>query len=335
MIDISRITADRLAAYALFSPQTIKTIADCAKTQAELSYKEWLDKVGMPEVKIFTTKRDRVVPYIDIPAHVKNGRERTLVVHLPMGNSLDPNQLYQVATIAATNPSFRVIAFGNPSGRPFRFRRQRLSIKELFEVAFTKKRRSVIASELEYLEHNAIKNVYHVGYSYGALKALLAVQYAPETVKGLILVDPVAHPRYRKQLLENFMATIEPMGRYVDRTSLQGYFDARKEAAETVNFNEGLRRPINIAIGMMLAKADFTELLTNALKRNPQLITTVAWGGKSELGNDAHMGVTLHNLAQKYPHVSALRLKDDMHAFANDLHLYAAIIFEALRCASE
>lgn len=335
MTDIFSVTATRLEAYALFSPQTVKTVADCAKTQATLSCEDWLAMIGVPKVKLYAAKNKRVVPYVDIAARVDYGDAKTLVVHLPMGNSLDPNQLYQVATIAATNPDFRVVAFGNPSGRPFKFRQQRLSIKELFEVAFTKKRRSVIASELEYLERNAIKNVYHVGYSYGALKALLAVHYAPEVVRGLILVDPVAHPRYRKQLLENFMATFEPMGRYVDRTNIQGYFDARKEAAETVNFNEGLRRPINIAIGLMLAKADFTELLTNALKRTPHLITTVAWGGKSELGNDAHMGVTLYNLAQKYPHVTVLRLKDDMHAFANDLHLYAAIVHEALSYATE
>lgn len=322
-------TSQRLKGYHLFSNEVIREVAQCAESQAGVSYQDWFKQIGLPKVKLYTTKRGRTVPYITIAA--RNKSTKTLVINLPMGNSLDASQLYQLATIAAVIPECTIVAFGNPSGKPFHFKRQKLSLKELFEVAFTSRRRAVVASELEYIDKHVKGDVYYAGYSYGALKALLEATYTTDTrLKGIILVDPVAHPRYRRQLLENFIATLKPMGEYVDRTGIDGYFAARKDAAETVNYNAGLRRPINIAIGMMLAKADFAQLFEAVLQRRPSLYATVAWASKSELGNDAHMGVTSHRLSHEYPHVQAMRLDGDKHSVANDIHLHAAIIREAL-----
>lgn len=327
-------TSQRLESYRLFSKATIKQVAHCAKVQANVSYQTWFTQLCVSEVKLFTTKQGRVVPYITIEAQVKS--TKTLIINLPMGNSLDTSQLYQIATIAAVLPEFHIVAFGNPSGKPFDFKRQKLSIKELFDVAFTSRRRAVVASELEFIGKHIKGDVYYAGYSYGALKALLEVTYTTDTqIKGMILIDPVAHPRYRRQLLENFIATFQPMGEYVSRTGIKAYFDARQNAAELVNFNAGLRRPINVAIGLMLAKADFAQLFEVILRRTPSLYATVAWASKSELGNDAHMGVTLHRLSHEYPHVRAMRLEGDTHSVANDIHLHAAIIREALTASQQ
>jgi len=145
-------------------------------------------------------------------------------------------------------------------------------------------------------------------------------------------VDPVAHSRGLRQLIHDFRATFAPMGKYVDRTQLEPYFNARRDAAKSKHHKGALRRPISIAIGILMARFDFISNLKKLLNLHPNLKVTVAWGSKSELGNDAHMRTSIHQLAHDYPeHIKALRLKDDEHALANDIHLYAAIIYSAVR----
>lgn len=330
---LSEITRTRLEAYGLFDAWVIESVAKQADTQGGFeTYEAFFKKVGVPfEPTLFITKKGRGVPLVDIDAREKE--KGVLVVHLPMGNSLDPNQLYQVATLALAFPAYRIIAFGNPSGKPFAYKQENLLVRDWWRVAFTKNLRAAVSAELEYLSSQHIRGVYHVGYSYGALKALLTAYYGdPVQTKGLILLDPVAHPRYPQQLLGDFTSTFKPLGEYVNRTGLQTFLDARQDAVKFVRYSQGIMRPVNIAIGFMLARVDFIPLLTDTLQKHESLTAFVAWGGKSELGNDAHMSASLHNLTHETAkgRARSLRLANDTHAFANDVFLQVAIIKQAL-----
>ena len=328
--DIYTITANRLKAYKLFSNATIKAVATFARKQATYkTFQDFFSAVGIPEPTLHVTPSGQGVPLVDIAA--KKPQKGVLVMHLPMSNSLDPNQLYQVGTVAAVNPSYRVIAFGNPNVKPFAYRQQNLSTLNKLKIAFTHNIRSLVKAELDYLNAQGIEQPIHVGYSYGALKALIASFYTPKgKVKGVILVDPVAHARYPQQLVGNFISTIKPLGEYVNRTEVKTYFEARQEAARLVKGNRALLKPINLAIVSMLARIDFIKYFEQVLVKQPQLSALVAWGSKSELGNDAHMGVNLDPDYRRNPRIKGIRLENDTHAFANDIYLYAAIVHEAL-----
>lgn len=331
---IGEITRARLAAYGLFDERVILSVAKLAQTQEKFStYQSLFKKVGVPlKPTLFVSHVGRGVALVDIDSREEK-ELGVIVLHLPMGNSLDPNQLYIVATIALACPSYRIIAFGNPSGPPLSYKEEGLSLLDWIKVAFTKHLRAIISPELEYLSSQDIKGAVHIGYSLGASKAILAAHYSdPARVAKLILLDPVAHPRYPQQLLKDFQSSFSPMGEYVNRTRMQTYFDARKDAANTVRHNRGLLRPVNGAIGAMLTRVDFLAWLGETLQKQPALTAFVSWAEKSEVGNDAHMAATLHNYAFKTApgRVARLRLKNDTHAYGNDIFLTVAIVKQAL-----
>lgn len=334
--DIYNKTSARLSSYRLFSNTTIATISSLAKQQASYSsYKDFFKAVGITNYKIYKKRGLGGVPVLDIPSKTRQTMG-VMVMHLPMGNSLDPNQMYQIATIAASNPKYRIVAFGNPSGKPFSFKEQNLTLKKRFDISFTRNKKSLVEIELDYLHSQSIEEVHLLGYSYGAMKALLMASYLPpNTVRSFVLVEPVAHPRNLIQLIHDFVSTFKPMGEYVNRTGIQGYFDARQDAGKLVSYNAGLTRPINIAIGFLLARIDFVRLLEEVLNVHPEARATIAWATRSEIGNDAHLKVSMHRLKyDEKKNVSTIRLEDDSHAVANDIHLHGAIVMEAINSAS-
>lgn len=327
-------TAKRLATYGIFSDATLEAVASLAEKQiAFTSYQDFFKSVHMPPVKMHVTKKGSGVPVVDIPARQKEAG--VLAVHLPMSNPLDENQLYHIATLASLLPAYRIIGFGNPSGALYNYPEQNLTFLRRLQVAFTKNARPLVEAELDYLQKQALPGAYHIGYSYGAAKALLFSTYAPQgSVQGVTFIDPVAHPRGLRQLIHDFKETFHALGAYVNRTNIPTYFEARNAAAKTKHHKDALRRQINIAIGFVMARLDFIPVLEKALARHTAMSVSVAWGTNSELGNDAHMKTTLHQLSHDLPgRVHALRLKDDEHALANDIHLYGAIVYESLERA--
>ncbi|MGV9002322.1 MAG: hypothetical protein ACOH18_05210 [Candidatus Saccharimonadaceae bacterium] len=329
--NIYALTKQRLEKYGIFSDTTIESIATFAQKQSAYNtYQAFFKAVAIPAPHLYVNKKGEGVEVVDIPA--KGNEKGVIVLHLPMGNPLDANQLYNVATIIATNPKYRVIAFGNPSSKPFSYKEQNLTFWKRFGIGSLLNLQPLVAAENSYLQKHKVSNIHHIGYSYGVHKALVETFYTkPGMVTSILLVDPVAHPRGIKQLIEDFLRAFKPMGEYVNRTKLQTYFDARAEAARTTRPKKALSRPINIAIGFMMDRLDFIPFLKKVIASHPGLQVTVAWGSKSELGNDALLSTSLQQLAQdNSQRVNSIRLKDDTHAFANDIHLYAAIIRESL-----
>lgn len=323
--------ANRLKAEGYFSAKTIAAVEATAKLQQNSStFQDFFQAVGL-ETPTFFKHGKFGVSAVDCKPSVQP-ETGVLVVHLPMANPLDTNQLFQVATIAATNPSYRVIAFGNPSGGPYAFAGQNLSIEQRRAIASGKNVKPLINAELAYLKSQDIQHVSHAGYSFGALKAVIASYYSGDiTVDALITIEPAAHPRGMMQLVGDFLRTDRPLNTYVNRSKTPIFIEARKAAVSGTDYKRGLLRPINIAIARLLAKADFIDWLTKTMVRHPHVNVTLAWAGKSELGNDAHFKSSAHHLGQAMPgRFNPMRFAEAHHALANDIHIHAAIIREAL-----
>jgi pimeloyl-ACP methyl ester carboxylesterase len=329
--DFSETTAARLQRYFPFSPHVIVTIASYAAQQAQFkTYKEFFRSQGVSvDTTLYSTTRHGSVSVVDV---APNGSEKgTIVVHLPMGNPLDPNQLYQVATIAGTNPGYRVIGFGNPTGKPYYFKDQNLTFLQRWRIASLKSLRPLVEAELAYLDSQKVRGAVHVGFSYGAVKALIESTHSEKgTVKGLVMIELLSHPRSLKRLLNNFKATLGPMNDYVNKTGLETYKEARRHAIEGKQINRGLARPISIAIAFMLSRINTGALLKSFMTKNPTVPVTVAWGSNSELVNDARMVAMTTELQKAGAPLQAIRLPGLHHALANDVHLHAAIIRQAL-----
>jgi hypothetical protein len=61
------------------------------------------------------------------------------------------------------------------------------------------------------------------------------------------------------------------------------------------------------------------------------LDVTMAWGTKSELVDDVRMRQSIETMRKEYPgRVVGIPLDEHKHGLANDVHLHAAIICEAL-----
>lgn len=326
------VTAERLKGYYAFSDAVVATIADFADTQAEYdSYQAFFSSVGVStSTTLYVNERGNAVPVIDISpkADISKG---TIVVHMPMANPLDPNQLYQIATIVGTNPGYRVIGFGNPSGKPYRFKEQNLTIVNRLRIATRRTLRPLVDAELSYLESQHITDATHVGYSYGAAKALIeSGLQTKDSVKGLVVIELVSHPRALKQLASDFKSTLAPLGEYADRPGLETYLEARRNSIAGKEVQRGLIRPINLTIGFILARLDLLKMLKDFSAKNPTVPITIAWGSKSELVDDALTQTAVRDLKETGASVQAIRLSGLHHALANDIHLHAAIIRQAL-----
>lgn len=322
---------ERLKQEGYFSAETIDVVTEVAKRQWQSgTYQEYFASLAIPSPQLFVGKSGAGVIVVDVPA--KRKEEGVLVMHLPMANPLDTNQLFQVATIVAANPGYRVIAFGNPSGGAYRYKAQALSSLKRRGIASDNHSEYLVETELAYLASQKLTRVSHIGYSFGALKALLESYHAGTiAVEHLITIEPPAHPRPLIQLASDFLRTDAHLNRYVDRADTPIFIQARKDAVNGRDYRRGLLRPINIAIARLLARADFIDILTKTMVLHPALRVTLSWAGKSELGNDAHFTVSAHHLSLAMPgRLNAMRFADAHHSVANDPYLHAAIITESL-----
>ena len=111
-------TTERLESYYPFAGDVIDNVAEVAGRQKSFeTYQQFFDNVGVGQAKTYELLDHQPVSILDVR---RKEEESVLMVHLPMANPLDSNQKFQVATIAATNPTTRVIAAGNPSSNQYR-----------------------------------------------------------------------------------------------------------------------------------------------------------------------------------------------------------------------
>ncbi len=322
-------TRQRLKEYFPFSKNTLDVVSAFAdKQQAFSTYRHFFASVAMPEPMLHVAKNGQGVTVIDI---YPDNATKTLVVHLPMGNPLDTNQQYQLATLAGVFPEARIIGFGNPSGGLYSFKEQDLPFWRRLGVATGLNTKALVAAELDYLATHAVGDTYQVGFSYGALKALLVSRYAPVgTVKGVVTIELVSHPRNPIRLFREFNSTLAPLGAYVDAANLPTFREARRDAVNGNDYRIGLRRHINLTIGYLLSRINALKLAEEVLSMQTAAQLTMAWGTASELVDDSRMRRALEAFETQFPGRSkGISLPGQKHGLANDVHLHAAIVYEA------
>lgn len=324
-------TLERLAGYYPFSIETREAVSDFADKQARYrTYQDFFDEVGVGQPYVVEQTGYKPVSVLDIRPDEHDPAE-ALFYHLPMANPLDANQMYQVATIAGTNPGKRVIAAGNPSapgygaGRLTHSQRAAVTRGDLTPT---------VDPVLRFADEQGIEFAEHVGYSYGSDKAAEAATRANHEVKNIVAIEPVVGARNLLKLGLDFAATAKHLKRYVEANELPSFNEARQDSVGPLAYNLGLLRLTNIAIARALGRGDFDSRVMAAMDQSRQenAVATIIWGSASELARDGLCKALYSTLEQTYGsrRVQRIRLEDQTHALANDVHLQAAVVLDAL-----
>ncbi len=335
-------THERLLAYnPNFSPQIVETVAEVADWQSSFdTYQEMFAAQGITDesVTIFDAGHT-AVQVLDIKPKHFNEEEAT-IYHLPMATPIEPNIIYQAATISKANPFTRIIAVGNPSnsiyGHLSEHQNQLLQSDELNSLS------PLVEPTLRYLDDQDISFVDHIAYSAGVDLALTALSISSQESSTAVLIEPVSiKKRKLAQLAIAFLSSNGPLESYVNATELDTFKQARKNSQGLISYSLGLKKPTNLAFARDIAKGKFFSRLANALDEDMQPLLSevnIVWGTESELATD---GILTSTLQWSHPFrtprakqlIHTTRYKGQKHAFANDIHLQAAIVTEGLTLA--
>ena len=328
-------TSDRLQDYYPFPADIVERVSEVADYQAAMDYRDFFNGLGVPDVIKYDPKFSSSIDVLDIRPKRGHYGSQTQVLHLPHGNGLDPNMVYHAATIFAADPSVRTIAVGNPS-RPG-IKGGRLNHDERKIVA-SGNLRPTVEGVLDYLETNKIAEATHIGWSYGADKAVAAAKYAEkfdQKVVQTISIEPAAiAARGLVRLSRQFLKTGKYLQNYVEATELKAFMAARKNSVGLAAYGLALLRPTNFAIACALAKDGFEGHANEALLKQPEMKLDMVWGKESELATHGLMYAITMRLADKYNvdpnfRVGGTWLKSQYHNWTNDIHLLTATIIDA------
>ena len=321
-------TAERLQSYYNFSDETLAATESVAGYQSTFSsYQQYFEKgLGIPDGPKYTRDGQHQVIDIRPPEH---DPKMAMVVHLPLANPLDANQIFQVGTIANTNPHLRVIAFGNPSGPGYQ-------AGMLYKQARIRVTRGDFAPVVEpvkrYLDNAHIERVHHVGASYGADLAAEAAADGSYHTEHLVPIEPAAIKFWKlREFAKAFKSSALPLQGYVKAANQPLYMAARQDSVKGVAYNLGIARLSNIAAIRGLARGGFERRVDRALQEQPQARATIIWGSESELAIDGIVNSIVSSLQGLHPRrVAAIRLRGQKHSLVNDIYLHAALVREAL-----
>lgn len=248
-----------------------------------------------------------------------------------MGQPLDPNNLYSIATIAATNPNTRIIAAPNPSAPGYRAPSLTSAEREQIEKGDFS---PLVEPTLEYAKLVGVNELNHYGYSFGSDLALGAARsgFSDFIQPRILLIEPASViKRGVLELGKDFMSANPALPLYSSQNG-PARKSAGKESLGIMRYSLGLLRLSNFAIAKGIAQGNFGEDLGKVLALNPEATATVAWGTDSELAdNDALEDITK---SAKEEHgqdrVKTMQLPRQKHALANDLALQAALVRQGL-----
>lgn len=327
-------------------PELDPAVADRAATVAEMQqsevfkhYSEFVRTVGRASVRSYLDETtNSKISLFDIVPNGDYDEDYARVYHLPMGNGIDPNQIYTAATIFAAEQNTRLIAVGNPGSiyaLKSGYQGGKLGAESRKQVA-AGDFGSTVTSLLAFLESEGINSTDHIGYSYGADKAvsasLLSANYDQE-VETTVVIEPASVvKRSLGKLGLDFMKSNAAMAGYVEANADNHYDAARKRSPGALRYPTALVRGTNIAIAKGIAKGGFEQRANAALEANDELVMPIIWGSDSELAVDAVVTDIAQNLAEIHGanRVEAHRVVGGRHALANDLALQSALILNAL-----
>jgi hypothetical protein len=320
----------RLLAYHAFDSDVLERVANVAEQQRSSTWEALRGKI--PETKIFTPRSGKPIEVLDIIP--EDGYESVHVFHLPMGNGFDDNMLLATTTLAAVDPTKRLIAAGNP-GAPGQVS-GKLRIRDLSTV-WSGDMRPTVDSLLQYLTSQRIEGAVHTGGSCGADRAAAAAGYSDKYdhyVSHAVLMEPASVARRSLFALgRSFYQSAAPLEGYVQAAQSKPYIEARR-SADTANYGAlgaiGLLRPTNVAIAHALAQDGFEARVNAALSTQESMRVDVVWGTDSELCTHKLMLDAVHRLSMAHEkRVRATALKGQRHAMNCDIFLQAALVLQS------
>lgn len=324
-------TADRLLGYYPFSPDVVDDVSEFVERQASFtSYQAFFDSVGLKDPFVFRTKGYKPTNIVDFRPK-EHAPGEAVFYHLPMANPLDANQMFQLASVAATNPNKRILAAANPSGPGYKSGRLRLlQTPKVLKGNLG----ATIDPLLRYADDQKIDVSQQIGVSYGADEAMETARRANHVVLSAVAIEPVIGERSFVGLAKDFKASDAALKGYVRASKMPLFESARAEAISGKAYMLGLLRLSNLAITEALTKGGFEARTTDAIKRQEKMRTLVAWGTASELARHEQLSDFMTDLLGQHPsRVDEIVLADQKHASFNDIPLQLALIRQGLRAA--
>lgn len=329
-------THERLEGYgAGFTPEVLGAVANVAEAQQHQSYKEFFAEYDVRESVDYLFDKDVALDVVDLIPTKDYDESHVRVMHLAMGQPLDPNQLYQIATCFAADPTTRLVAAGNPGG--FGEWAGALPIGQGRKV-YKGDLSPTVRPLLRYLhDQEGIETVEHVGYSRGADVAQVAAALSPEydlDVTETKAIEPTAvkdrgsfRPFAMARLGIDFMSSGAALSGYVKASNTPAFREARNDSMGRPGFIRSLTRATNLATTSALANDRFEQRASDALIANPDMTSQVIWGTESELAINSllHGIVGRMQATHGFDRVSGRPLEGQRHALANDIHLQAAL----------
>lgn len=319
--------------YPGFDQDVLDRVSEVAEKQRASSWEEI--RSTLPDTQIYSTKESEIELMDIIP---REGYDDTWVYHLPMANPLSDNMRLRMATLASANPDKRIISIGNPSGPgqgigkiPFG------SIRSVWSGDL----RAAVDPALRYLLDKGIVDASHIGFSYGAEKALAAARYAKnydQNVSNGLFMEPVAlKSRSAIELARDFNESGKALSDYIEASASQPVLEANAAASEKsrglLGYALGLLRLSNIAIAHSLTKDSFEGNLVETLKNQEQMRAHLVWGSDSELSIGILMRAISRRIEEDFgqSRTTSIELEGQKHAMGDDVFLHTALVSQALK----
>ena len=325
---------ERLRQYGEFDSSVLDAVSEVADHQRSTTWNQLRSEI--PETIIFNPDTNKPISVLDIVP--RGDYESTQVYHLPMGNALDENMVTRVATLAAAQPTKRIIAVGNP-GSPGQGGGKILVAK--FGEVWRGDLREAVEPTLQYLKSQGIDTATHVGFSYGADKAAASARYAQnydqQVPQGVLMEPASVKERSILGLAGDFGKTAKALDGYVQAANSPAYLEARKLAEKRghglFGYTLGLGRLSNLAIAHALAKDGFEGRVKDALVAQPEMTADIIWGSESELAIHGLMVGLTARLISEYGsgRVKATEIAGQKHAMGDDIFLHTALVLQSVK----
>lgn len=337
-------TAERLGNYYAFEGDVVEAVANVAVIQSGMNFDEFMRHVNMPEPELYSPNGSYPIQIVDIKPSDDYNEQQVRLMHLPMGNGLDKNQLYQLATTFAADPTIRTIAFGNLSGLG-RDKPGALSPSALL-YAFRGDSRQLVDRQLRYVAGNtsgksAGTKIENRAFSAGCLLALLTTENAdlydlkvgqvtaiePGDAKPRNILKPIA----MASLGGDFIKTAGPLSGYVEASGIDAYSDLQGGSAlGLVKYGMGVLRASNLIVAGRICGDNYEKRARAALDMQTMAELHTIWGSESELVIDGLMSSITKELSEQYCDRSAsTRILGGRHNMVNDIHLQSALFLHA------
>jgi len=330
-------TAEQLRTYYDFDESVITAVDEAADLQHRLDFRQLADfyNIGRgPQTVYDDVAAKRPFEILRFQPHQDYDGTQATVLHTPMATPIDQSVAMRAIRLFGADPSRQLIVVGSPGaiGRPA----GRLTTREARRVwngDFT----PTVTPTIRMLGGMGITSAHQVGYSYGADKAVAATKVAAAngiaTPTQVLMESAATRNNGLFKLLSRFQSSGEHLQRYVEESDSPALLEARKLADTGLpRYVGGLLRISNLAIARSLSTASFGGRVEDSMMRNGGVHSVIAWGGKSELADDAYMHEVVDELRWEYGdnRVSKIVVPEMHHAGGDNINLHAAIVLEGL-----